>query len=211
MGYAWLDWAKQIQSIAQIGLTYSKDVYDLERFEQLRKLSIEIMARNTEAEMDKLPDLFAGESGYATPKVDIRAVVLKDNQILLVQEKSDGAWSLPGGWADIGLSPSEVAVKEVREEAGIDVRFVKLLAVLDTKNHNHPPSPYHVYKMFLHCEMMQVQVSEGTLEFDSVETSRVSFFDINSLPELSQERNTEDEIRMMFELIQANSAEVICD
>lgn len=208
MGYEWLEWAKQMQSIAQIGLTYSKDVYDLERYEQLRKLSIEIMARYTETELLKLPDLFAGESGYATPKVDIRAVVLKDQQILLVQERADGAWSLPGGWADIGLTPSEVAVKEVQEEAGIDVRFVRLLAVLDTKNHNHPPSPYHVYKMFLHCEILQIQEIN---EYESVETSKISFFDLNNLPELSQERNTQEEIRIMFELIHNNNTQVICD
>lgn len=208
MGYEWLDWAKQIQSIAQIGLTYSKDVYDLERFEQLRKLSMEIMARYTETELHKLPNLFAGESGYATPKVDIRAVILKDGQILLVQEKADGAWSLPGGWADIGLTPSEVVVKEVREEAGVDVRFVKLLAVLDTKMHNHPPSPYHVYKMFLHCELLQDQEIQ---EYESVETSGIRFYDINNLPKLSLERNTEAQVRMMVELIHNNQAQVICD
>jgi len=208
MGYEWLDWAKQIQGIAQIGLAYSKDVYDIERFEQLRELSVEIMARYTETEMDQLPRLFASESGYATPKVDIRAVVVRDGQILLVQEKADGAWSLPGGWADIGLSPAEVAVKEVREEAGIDVRFIKLLAVLDTKLYDNPPSPYHIYKMFLHCEMID---PNDTLEFEGVETSKVSFWDAHHLPELSRERNTEEQVRMMLELIHNPHAPVHCD
>ena len=114
----WLEWAKQIQAVAQTGLAYSRDVYDLERFEQLRALSVEIMREYTNVETELLTALFAGEDGYATPKVDVRGVIFQENQILLVREKAEGEWSLPGGWADIGLSPSEIAVKEVREESG---------------------------------------------------------------------------------------------
>jgi hypothetical protein len=110
----WLDWAKQLQSIAQAGLTYSKDVYDLERFELIRNISVEMLSQQTGMEMAVIKDLFASETGYATPKIDIRAVVFKDNKILMVRENTDGNWSLPGGWADIGLTPSEVAVKEVK-------------------------------------------------------------------------------------------------
>jgi 8-oxo-dGTP pyrophosphatase MutT (NUDIX family) len=113
---SWLAWAKQLQAIAQAGLTYSKDVYDIERFEAIRNLSIEILAKYTEMDSSIMKELFANETGYATPKVDIRAAVFKNNRILLVKEKSDGKWSLPGGWGDVGLSPSEVAVKEVKEE-----------------------------------------------------------------------------------------------
>ena len=115
----WLDWAKQIQSIAQIGLTYSKDVYDLERFRALRDISIDILDTYTYVGVDKVKLSFANETGYATPKVDIRVVVFEEDKILLVKEKADGAWALPGGWADIGYSPSEVAVKEVRERSRI--------------------------------------------------------------------------------------------
>lgn len=127
----WLEWAKELQSIAQAGLTYSRDVYDLERFEQIREISMEIMSQYTKVDQSVLKNLFANETAYPTPKVDIRAVIFEDNKILLVKENSDDSWSLPGGWADIGLTPSEVAIKEVKEESGFDVKPVKLLGVLE--------------------------------------------------------------------------------
>ena len=188
----WLEWAKQLQSIAQAGLTYSKDVYDLERFELLINLSVEMMSQHTNMDHQIIKDLFASETGYATPKVDIRAVVFKDNKILMVRENSDGNWSLPGGWGDIGLTPSEVAVKEVQEESGFDVKAIKLLGVLDKKCHPHPPSPYHVYKMFIQCEMIGGQPKVG------METSAVEFFSENELPSLSIARNTESQILLAF-------------
>ncbi|WP_409271846.1 NUDIX hydrolase [Neobacillus sp. SCS-31] len=188
----WLEWAKQLQSIAQAGLTYSKDVYDLERFEEIRKISVEIMSQHTGLDSQIITDLFANETGYATPKVDIRAVVFKENKILMVKEKMDGGWSLPGGWADIGLTPSEVAVKEVKEESGFDVKVVKLIGVLDKKRHPHPPSPYHTYKLFYQCKIIGGHSKEG------IETSAVGFFPENSLPPLSIERNTESQIQLAF-------------
>ncbi|MFE4898269.1 NUDIX hydrolase [Peribacillus butanolivorans] len=188
----WLDWAKQLQSIAQAGLTYSKDVYDLERFELIRNISVEILSKQTDMEMTVIKDLFASETGYATPKVDIRAVVFRNNKILMVKENTDGDWALPGGWADIGLTPSEVAVKEVKEESGFDVKAIKLLGVLDKKCHPHPPSLYHVYKIFIHCEIIGGQPMEG------IETSAVEFFDENELPALSIARNTKAQIEMAF-------------
>ncbi|UNJ81242.1 NUDIX hydrolase (plasmid) [Bacillus sp. CMF21] len=188
----WLEWAKQLQSISQAGLTYSKDVYDLERFELIRNISVEILSQHTDMDKKVINDLFANETGYATPKVDIRAVVFKDNKILLVRENTDGFWSLPGGWGDIGLTPSEVAVKEVKEESGFDVKATKLLAVLDKKCHPHPPSPYHVYKMFIQCEIIGGQPMEG------IETSAVEFFAENELPPLSIARNTKTQIEMAF-------------
>ncbi|MED3550244.1 NUDIX hydrolase [Cytobacillus praedii] len=188
----WLDWAKQLQSIAQAGLTYSKDVYDLERFEQIRNISVEILSHQTESDRTKIRDLFANETGYATPKVDIRAVIFRDNKILMVKENTDDCWSLPGGWADIGLTPSEVAVKEVKEESGFNVKPIKLLGVLDKKCHPHPPSPYHVYKLFIRCEIIGGQPTKG------IETSEVGFFSENELPTLSIERNTKSQIEMIF-------------
>ncbi len=168
--HKWLDWAKQLQSLAQAGLAYSKDIYDIERFELIRNISVEMLSQQTGMEMTVIKNLFANETGYATPKVDIRAVIFKDNRILMVKENSDGSWSLPGGWADIGLTPSEVAVKEVKEESGFDVKAVKLLAVMDMKCHPHPPSPFHIYKMFIQCEIIGGQPMKG------VETSAVEFF-----------------------------------
>ncbi|KRE83050.1 ADP-ribose pyrophosphatase [Paenibacillus sp. Soil766] len=191
----WLDWAKQIQSIAQIGLTYSKDVYDLERFQALREISVDILDTYTLAGKETINLSFANESGYATPKVDIRGVVFEDDRILLVKEKADGAWALPGGWADIGYSPSEVAVKEIREEAGFEVLPIRLLAVLDKKFHNHPPEPYHIYKMFILCKIVGGEALVG------VETSEVRFFGENELPELSAERNTVAQVRSMFDYV----------
>ncbi|GIP41097.1 ADP-ribose pyrophosphatase [Paenibacillus sp. J31TS4] len=188
----WLEWAKQIQSLAQAGLTYSKDVYDLERFEELRRLSVEIMAEHTGVERERVTELFASGTGYQTPKVDIRAAVFRDDKILMVRETLDGRWSLPGGWADVGYSPAEVAAKEVKEEAGFDVMPVRLLAVFDPKFHAVPPSPYHVYKLFFRCELI------GGEAATSIETSAVEFFGEEELPPLSTERNTEAQIRRLF-------------
>ncbi|KMY44600.1 ADP-ribose pyrophosphatase [Bacillus sp. FJAT-27916] len=188
----WLDWAKQLQSIAQAGLTYSKDVYDMERFEQIREISIEMMSTYTEMDTPIIRELFANETGYATPKVDIRAVVFKDNRILMVKENTDDCWALPGGWADIGLTPREVAVKEVKEESGFEVKPVKLLGVLDKKCHPHPPSPYHVYKLFIQCEIIGGKPTEG------IETSAIDFFPEDELPALSIARNTRSQIEMAF-------------
>ncbi len=190
--HKWLDWAKQLQSLAQAGLAYSKDIYDVERFELIRNISVEMLSQQTGMEMTVIKDLFASETGYATPKVDIRAVIFKDNKILMVKENSDGSWSLPGGWADIGLTPSEVAVKEVKEESGFDVKAVKLLAVMDMKCHPHPPSPFHIYKMFIQCEIIGGQPMKG------VETSAVEFFAENKLPPLSIARNTKTQIEIAF-------------
>lgn len=188
----WLDWAKQLQSVAQAGLTYSKDVYDLERFELIRNISVDILAHYTEMDRPVIKDLFAGETGYATPKVDIRAVVFQDDKILMVRENTDGNWALPGGWADIGHTPSEVAVKEVKEEAGFTVKPIRVIAVTDKKCHPHPPSAYHVYKIFIQCEIISGQKAFG------IETSEVKFFAENELPPLSIARNTKSQIEMAF-------------
>lgn len=188
----WLEWAKQLQAIAQAGLTYSKDIYDLERFELIRKISIDILSQQTDVDQEMIKQLFANETGYATPKVDIRGVVFKDNKILMVRENTDGGWSLPGGWGDIGLSPSEVVVKEVKEESGFDVKAVKLIGILDKKCHPHPPSPYHVYKIFILCEIIGGQAKKG------IETSAVDFFAEDELPQISKERITESQIQLAF-------------
>jgi ADP-ribose pyrophosphatase YjhB (NUDIX family) len=201
----WLEWAKQIQAISQIGLTYAKDPYDIERYEQLRNLSIEIVNEYTNAGVPLLKEAFANEKGYATPKVDIRGVVFRGDRILLVKEKADGGWSLPGGWADIGLSPKEVAVKEVREESGFEVEPVKLLAILDKSKHNHPPSLYHTYKLFILCEIV------GGSDQAGMETSAVGFFARDRLPELSEERNTYEQIQLMFDLHENPFSEVVLD
>lgn len=201
----WLEWAKQIQALAQTGLAYTKDVYDVERYEALREISIDIMNSYTKVDREIIELSFANERGYATPKVDIRGVVFKDNQILLVQEKHDGDWALPGGWGDIGLSPTEVAVKEIKEESGYEAVPVRLLAVLDKKFHGHPPEPYHVYKFFIQCEIVGGEAAEG------LETSGVAFFEETQLPKLSLQRNTEEQIKMMFQFLRNPDKPAIVD
>lgn len=205
MEQKWLAWAKEIQAIAQTGLTYAKDVYDIERYEALRELSVDILANYTYESKERIRLSFAGEGGYSTPKVDVRGVIFREGKILLVREKLDGNWALPGGWADIGLSPSEVVVKEISEESGFQAEAVRLLAVLDKKFHDHPPEPYHVYKMFILCTIVGGEAAEG------VETSGVDFFAEDELPELSVERNTAEQLRTMFQFLNNPQKPVILD
>lgn len=205
MEHYWLEIAKKLQAMAQSGLAYSDNQYDIERYEELRNISAEIMSKYTDIEIETIKDLFCNETGYQTPKVDIRGVVFKGNKILMVKEKLDGAWALPGGWADVGLTPAEVAIKEIKEEAGLEVKSVKLLAVYDKKCHPHPPSPYHVYKIFIMCEIVGGTTAAG------LETSEVGFFEIDELPELSIERNTESQIRTMFEFLIDSNKETLLD
>ena len=143
--------AKRLQAVAQAGLEYSDNKYDIDRYQQIRQLSLEIMHDFTGMDMEKLVGVFASEKGYQTPKVDVRGVVFREDKILMVRETIDGNWSVPGGWADVGLTPFEVASKEVFEESGLMVDPVRLLAVLDKKCHNHPPDLFHIYKIFILC------------------------------------------------------------
>ena len=205
MSYKWLEWAKRIQALSQSGLTFSKDVYDMERYEELRSISAEIMAEHTGLEMQKIKDLFTNEIGYQTPKVDVRGVVFKDNQILMVRENIDGRWSLPGGFCDIGLSPSENIVKEVKEESGYDVIPIKLLALLDKKKHPHPPEPYHYYKLFIQCEIIGGSPTIG------IETNSIQFFPATNLPTLSIDRNTDSQLITLFEFLENPKKETIFD
>ncbi|MCA0992314.1 NUDIX hydrolase [Pseudalkalibacillus hwajinpoensis] len=190
----WLTWAKQIQSIAQAGLTYTQDHYDYERYLELRQLSAEMMETYTEYDMKTIQQLFTNETGYQTPKVDVRAVVFHEGKLLFVKEKADGKWSLPGGWGDVGFTPGEVAVKEVQEESGYEVEARRLLAVLDHKQHPHPPSPYHIYKVMIACDLI------GGSAAESNETSDCGFFAQHELPPLSTGRITESQIEMLFAL-----------
>jgi ADP-ribose pyrophosphatase YjhB (NUDIX family) len=146
--YPWLDLARRIQSIAQAGLTFCTNEYDRERYRELLAMSADIMAGHSNLSNSKLKWLLEQEQGYLTPKVDVRGVVFRGDCILLVRETIDGRWSLPGGWADVGLSPREVVEKEVREESGLEVEAVRLLALFDKKCHPHPPDIFYIYKLF---------------------------------------------------------------
>ena len=137
MDNQWLQWAIELQSLAQAGLTYGKDVYDKERYERIREISAEIMAHLSDTPLDKVKELFCNETGYQTPKIDTRAAIFKENKILLVHE-NNGTWALPGGWCDVNVSIGENTVKEVKEEAGLDVTADRIIAVQDRAKHNLP-------------------------------------------------------------------------
>nr|WKN39500.1 NUDIX hydrolase [Tunicatimonas sp. TK19036] len=193
MHHDWLTTAQRIQSIAQAGLTYCENSYDRERYEELMTLSVRIVSDYTNVPFEKITDLYAREEGYLTPKVDIRGVIFQEGKLLMVQEKIDNGWTVPGGWADVGYSPSEIAVKEVQEEAGIEVAPERLLAVLDKKCHSHPPTPYYTYKIFIQCRHVSGSIKPG------METKGVGFFGLDELPPLSVERLTLSQIQLLFE------------
>ena len=189
----WLLWATQLQSIAQAGLTFAENQYDIDRYQKIRNLTVEILHEYTDIDHNKIRDLFASETGYQTPKVDIRASVIKDDKILMVREKIDGAWSLPGGWADVNTSISESAVRECLEEAGAHVKPIRIIAVQLANKHNNPLFLYTIYKIFVECELIENNFTDNT------ETLEAGFYSINSLPTLSTERNTKSQIDMCFE------------
>ncbi len=192
MNPKWLQWARQIQSIAQAGATYSKDPYDLERFAQLRVLAAEMFSSFSDADQGAMEAILAAETGYLTPKVDVRAVVFRQDKLLFVRETQDGRWSLPGGWADVGDTPGEGAAREVLEETGYVVRPTKLLAVLDKSRHHAVPSMWYTYKLFIRCELV------GGSPHTSTETDAVAFYGRDEIPPLSEDRVTPQQVARMF-------------
>jgi ADP-ribose pyrophosphatase YjhB (NUDIX family) len=191
----WLRWAKRLAALAQNGLTYSDSEYEIDRYKQIRQIAAEMTSAGSDLETKVILDLFSQERGYATPKVDARGVVFRDDRILLVREKIDGGWTLPGGWADPCQSPSEAAAREVFEEAGFQVRVTKLAAVYDRSKHPHLPlMPFHLYKLFFLCE-----ITGGTAT-ESYETTGVDFFAEDGIPQdLSISRTLPFQIARMFE------------
>lgn len=192
----WLEWAKELSTMAQTGLTYVRDPYDEERYRRIHEISLEMLSAGSDTPIERLRDLFAHEIGHATPKVDVRAAVFTDGKILLVRERRDGCWTLPGGWADVGETPAEATVREVREESGYVVRVTSLLALYDKRMHAHPPHPFYAYKIFFDCEVI------GGEPQHSDETDGVDFFTQDNLPPLSLDRITESQILRLFELHQ---------
>ena len=192
----WLELARRFQALAQNGLAYCKDPYDRERYEEIRSLAAEMIARGVGRE-DAAPilDLFKAEVGYATPKIGVRAAVFDRERILLVRERKDGLWTVPGGWADIGDSPSVATIREVKEESGYDVVVKKLAAFYDQDQdkHGHPPMLYHVYTAFFLCEL------RGGAAVESLEISGVDFFEEDRIPPLSLSRITPVQVQHMFD------------
>ena len=205
MNEKWLFWASELQSIAQAGLTFCENNYDRERYEKIRNIVIEILHEYTETDHKKIRELFASETGYQTPKVDIRASVFKDNKILMVKEKVDGAWALPGGWADLNSSVSESAIRECKEEAGALVKPKRIIAIHMGNKHNNHNFPFTIYKIFVECELVENSFKENS------ETLDAQFFEADKLPELSFERNTPHQIKLCFEANTCKVFETIFD
>ncbi len=188
----WLDWAKELAAMAQTGLTYARDPYDVARYRRLQVIAAEMISSNSPTDYRRVHDLITGETGHPTPKVDVRVAVFQGESVLLVREKADGGWTLPGGWADPGESPREAAERETCEESGYEVRASRLLAVYDRNKHPHPPLIYHAYKLFFACDIVGGEARESS------ETSGVDFFPVAALPDLSLARVTPAQIERLY-------------
>lgn len=194
----WLEWAVELQSIAQTGLFYGKDPFDMERYQRIRDIAAEMISFKTEIPLEKVKDLFCCETGYQTPKLDTRAAIFKEDKILLVKEKN-GTWSLPGGWVDVNVSVKENVVKEVKEEAGLDVTPELVIAVQDREKHNLPVYAYKVCKIFVLCSVLGGAFQKNT------ETTVSRYFGLEELPLLAEEKNNEEQVRMCFEAYHAEN------
>lgn len=200
----WYSWAVELQALAQDGLAYTENVFDKERFERIREISAEILAYETDIPKENVKELFCGESGYQTPKLDTRAAIFDNDKILLVQEL-DGLWSLPGGWVDVSESIASNTIKEVWEEAGIKAKAVRLIALHDRKKHNLPKYIYNITKAFVLCEAVEGDFKENT------ETIASGYFSLDKLPPLAENKNTYEQIKMCFDAKADENWRVIFD
>jgi ADP-ribose pyrophosphatase YjhB (NUDIX family) len=201
-----LEQIKKIKSIADIGLLYHQTEYDRERYEQLQSIALTLLNEFTRTPIEQLEMQFPTPTDYPTAKVDIRGVLLRnDGKLLLVRESADGKWSLPGGWADVGMSPTESVVKEFKEETGLDVTPERLLAVFDKRKHKHPSMPFYVYKLVFLCTSNAFETAKG---FDILD---VDYFDPDHLPPLSENRILPDQIRLVLEKIRNNDPTTFVD
>ena len=188
----WIKWAMGIQSLAQSGLAYTDNVYDIERYERLREISTEMLAEKTDLSIEKVKNLFCNETGYQTPKIDTRAVIFKDNKILLVHENNN-TWSLPGGWCDVLESVKSNTIKEVKEETGLDVDTIKVIAIQDRNKHNKPIYAYGVCKVFILCDVISGEFEKN------IETTEIKYFSQDEIPNnLSDEKTNKEQIEMCF-------------
>ena len=187
----WLEWAIRLQSLAQNGLAYSKDVFDIQRFEEIRQIAAEMLVSPSGLPLEKVEELFCNESGYQTPKIDTRAAIIEDGKILLVQE-SDGRWALPGDWCDVDQSVMDNTIKEVKEEAGLDVRAEKVIAILDKVKNNPGRSAHRVTKVFILCKSL------GGTFAPNAETVASASFALDELLVLSEGKTTAQQIALCF-------------
>ncbi len=187
----WLEWAKELQFLAQAGLTYTKDDFDRERFVRIREIAAEMVSMQSDLPLSKVKDLFCNETGFQTPKLDTRAAIFAGDKILLVKEKN-GTWSMPGGWVDVMQTVKSNTIKEVKEEAGLDVKAERVIALQDRNLHNKPPYAYNVCKVFVLCEVLG-----GDFQ-SNIEIVESRYFGLDELPVLAEEKNTREQIEMCF-------------
>ncbi|MDU7441699.1 MAG: NUDIX hydrolase N-terminal domain-containing protein, partial [Clostridium sp.] len=200
----WLKWAMELQFIGQVGLTYSKDNFDIERFQRIREISAEILSNYTYYGVEKINDIFCNETGFQTPKIDTRAAIFNNDKILLVKEL-DGKWSLPGGWVDVNQSIYSNIIKEVKEEAGLNVIPKKIIAAQDRNKHNYPVYAYGICKVFILCE------NNGGKFETNIETIESEYFSMDNLPDLALEKNTVEQIKMCFASNNSDKWEALFD
>lgn len=201
----WLKWAMEIQSIAQAGLAYTNNAYDIERYERLREISAQMIEEKSNINLDKVKDLFCNETGYQTPKIDTRAVIFKDNRILLTHE-NNGTWSLPGGWCDVLETIKSNTIKEVKEETGLDVKATKIIALQDRNKHNKPVYAYGICKAFVLCDIIGGQFEKN------IETTEIGYFSLDEIPDnLAEEKTNKKQIKMCFQAINDKNWQVQFD
>lgn len=201
-----LEFVKRINALADTGLVYAENEYDKERYEELKEIGLKLMADMTNQPFEVLNSFFLPVTDYPTVKVDVRGLVLNDaNEILMAKESIDGKWTIPGGWADIGYSPSEVVVKEIEEETGLKSEVVRMLAVYDKKCHPHPPQPFYVYKLIFHCKITGGKLSHG---FDML---GAAFFAMDKLPELSTDRILTSQVKQLYQMVTSGDTNVYFD
>lgn len=192
----WLTWMRRLQAVADTGQHYSEDPYERKRLDEIRAVAAEIAAARTGEDPEALvPRLADAEAGHPTPKVDVRAAAFRpaDGRLLMVQERADGGWTLPGGWADVGEPPAVGAARELREESGYAARAVKVIAVHDRDRHNTPPHPQHIYKLFYLCELLDEP--PGTPDDEVLD---VGFFALEEVPPLSTGRTSQSQLELAF-------------
>ncbi|MCG3117932.1 MAG: hypothetical protein ALAOOOJD_00057 [bacterium] len=181
----WLAWAREIQALSQTGLTFTQNEYEIGRYQRLSEIAAEIVARYSELAQESLQQNFLAQPGYATPKIDVRGAVIREGKILLVQERTDERWCMPGGWADVGEKPSEMVVREVWEESGFAVVPKKVIAVYDANRTGRPLEFYHAYKIIFRCDIISGEPRPSN------ETLAADFFSFDNLPPLSMNRTNE--------------------
>lgn len=196
----------RLKSIADLGLLYHNNGFDKERYEELREISLRLLSTFSSNNIEELNELLPVANDYPTAKVDIRGLVLDaDNKILLVKESTDGRWSLPGGWADVGYSPKETIINEIKEETGVDAEVKQLLAVFDKNKHDHPPEPHYVFKMVFYCKALSTTLQKG---FDVLD---IGYFDITNLPELSTNRILQTQLELVYNKVMQGNFESYID